>query len=106
MSAALDDIAAERARQIHLEGWSPEHDDHHSRGEMAQAAACYALESSTKNALALHRRWVQAFVAAAWPWEGAWWKPTDRRRDLVKAGSLIVAEIERIDRIEARRAGQ
>jgi hypothetical protein len=27
-----------------------------------------------------------------------WWKPTNRRRDLVKAGALILAEIERLDR--------
>lgn len=27
-----------------------------------------------------------------------WWKPTNRRRDLVKAAALILAEIERLDR--------
>ena len=36
----------------------------------------------------------------SWPWVRRWWKPTDRRRDLVKAGALILAEIERLDRIE------
>ena len=28
----------------------------------------------------------------------AWFKPTTPRRDLVKAGALIIAEIERLDR--------
>jgi len=28
----------------------------------------------------------------------AWFKPTDPRRDLVKAGALCIAEIERLDR--------
>lgn len=36
-----------------------------------------------------------------WPWDESWWKPTNRRRDLVKAGALILAEIERLDRAEA-----
>lgn len=33
-----------------------------------------------------------------WPWQRKWWKPKDPRRDLVRAGALIIAEIERIDR--------
>lgn len=107
MSAALDDIAAERARQIQSEGWTPQHDDNHWYGELAQAAACYALESSAKGLRTGRTRWIDAFVTAAWPWAGEWWKPSDRRRDLVKAGSLIVAEIERLDRraIADRAAG-
>ena len=32
------------------------------------------------------------------------WKPTDRRRDLVKAGALILAEIERLDRAACKAA--
>lgn len=32
-----------------------------------------------------------------------WWKPKDRRRNLVKAGALIVAEIERLDRLASGR---
>lgn len=32
------------------------------------------------------------------PWDPAWWKPLEPRCDLVKAGALILAEIERIDR--------
>jgi len=40
-------------------------------------------------------------VCFVWTWERAWWKPTTRRRDLVKAGALILAEIERLDRAAA-----
>lgn len=82
-SKAAVDVLAERRRQVEAEGWSPEHDDTHVRGEMMDAAICY-----------LHRRREEA----AWPWDRSWWKPTDRRRDLVKAGALILAEIERLDR--------
>jgi len=34
----------------------------------------------------------------AWPWDPKWWKPKDRRRDLVRAAALIIAEIDRHDR--------
>lgn len=86
-TAAID-ILAERRRQVEAEGWSPSHDDEHAHEEIARAAACYALPQG--------RRW--AITEGLWPWDRAWWKPGDRRRDLVKAGALIVAEIERLDR--------
>lgn len=81
--SVADEIVAERRRQVEVEGWTPEHDDAHSHGELAQAAACYALGSRT---------------ASRWPWDAEWWKPTNRRRELVKAAALIIAEIERLDR--------
>jgi hypothetical protein len=93
------DIIAERERQIDEEGWTAEHDDEHTSEELARASACYALGTGR---LYNHRgerlgRWL-------WPWDTKWWKPgPDRRRELVKAGALIVAEIERLDRAEGRR---
>lgn len=101
---ALDDIAAERRRQIEVEGWTPEHDDHHRRHELSRAAACYADPDP------LYSGDPRISVPARWPWAAEWWKPSrsapanranyfkDRRRDLVRAGALIVAEIERLDR--------
>lgn len=91
MADILDEIAAERARQIADEGWTLEHDDKHASGELAGAAACYALNGIAHWAA---RQAVEMF----WPWNREWWKPKDRRRDLVRAAALIVAEIERIDR--------
>lgn len=85
---AARDVLAERRRQIEAEGWTPEHDDEHGAGEMAAAAACYALNAAGCG----------CEVARNWPWDGSWWKPTTSRRDLVKAGALILAEIERLDR--------
>ncbi|RUV65806.1 hypothetical protein EOA64_00220 [Mesorhizobium sp. M1A.F.Ca.IN.022.02.1.1] len=100
MSKALEDIAAERQRQISFEGWSPDHDDaEHSRGQLAKAASCYAYEAGRTD----HQRETsRGHAPLSWPWADKWWKPSDRRRDLVKAGALIVAEIERLDRIAAR----
>ena len=89
---ALALIAAERRRQVEVEGWTPEHDDEHVNGEMSRAAACYAIPSRRAQV-----------VADFWPWMMAWWKPTpdDRVRELVKAGALIVAEIERLQRLSS-----
>lgn len=38
-----------------------------------------------------------------WPldWDEEWWKPSDPRRDRVKAIALLLADVERIDRAEA-----
>lgn len=102
-SKAAADVIAERARQISVEGWKPEHDDAHSAGEMAGAAACYLMQAvldsigrADLNGLA------KRTITELWPWAKDWWKPTTRRRDLVKAGALILAEIERLDRAEGR----
>lgn len=97
----IAEIAAERRRQIAAEGWSPEHDDAHSRGEMAWAAACYAMpETRTFPETGDRGKFLgmKSFLAAMWPWDWSWWKPKGRRRDLIRAAALIVAEIERLDR--------
>lgn len=91
LSQAAIDVLAERKRQVEFEGWTAEHDDEHTKGEMARAAACYAIPRTTWHAADI-LKWL-------WPWSGSWWKPADPRRNLVKAGALILAEIERLDRI-------
>ncbi|WP_281660798.1 hypothetical protein [Microvirgula aerodenitrificans] len=87
MSDAARDVLAERQRQISAEGWTPEHDDCHVKREMACAAACYALPEITA-----------IDGINVWPWEDNWWKPRDHRSNLIRAGALILAEIERLDR--------
>lgn len=83
------DVQAERRRQITAEGWTPEHDDAHSHGEMALAAASYAAYAHVE---------LSGDLPMFWPWGRTWWKPTTPRRDLVKACALALAEIERLDR--------
>ena len=97
---ALADVAAERRRQIDVEGWTPEHDDEHSRGELARAAAAYCAIAGNDDETRGHRLRA-GWLPATWPWDPSWWKPKDRRRDLVRAAALIVAEIERLDRLSA-----
>jgi len=80
------DVLNERLRQISQEGWTPEHDDAHTGGELALAGAYYANVTA------------RATPTTEWPWDLSWYKPTNKRRDLVKAAALIIAEIERLDR--------
>ena len=98
--SVIEDIAAERQRQIEQEGWTAEHDDSHSTGTLAVAGACYALVG-VSHISGEHETWRERYAHAAqalWPWDREWWKPKDARRDLVRAAALIVAEIERLDR--------
>ncbi|MFG8543611.1 hypothetical protein [Pseudomonas aeruginosa] len=95
------DVQAERRRQVEAEGWTPEHDDGHSHGQMARAAACYALAGSS----APNDGTAALLVSLAWPWDEQWWKPSTARRDLVKACALALAEIERLDRAAATQGG-
>jgi len=94
-AGALWDIRAERQRQVDEEGFTSEHDDLHVEGKLARAASCYAYEAGRTDS---QRQLDKNYPPPAWPWTTNWWKPTDRRRDLVKAAALIVAEIERLDR--------
>jgi len=100
MKTGAELITEERQRQIVEEEWTAEHDDEHSLGEMAVAAACYAWPPPRP-----------VDVKKAWPWDRRWWKPSPlplgatagekldgRIRELVKAGALIAAEIDRLSR--------
>lgn len=102
-SKAITDVINERQRQIEKEGWSLNHDDEHDDGEMARAAACYAACGSVTSIESAFR--MSDLLKELWPWSRDWWKPKDPRRDLVRAGALILAEIERIDRASATAKG-
>ena len=101
-------ITDERRRQVTQEGWTPEHDDSHTEGELVDAAMVYYH-------VAIERiHWSRVLGRCSiWPWSLEWFKPwkkdlaagekvVDRRRCLVKAGALIRAERERLVRIEER----
>lgn len=96
MSDAARDVLAERARQFSEEGFALDHDDQHEPGTLAMAAASYAVAASYASANLFPMP--KGKPPTSWPWDKKWWKPGDARRDLIKAGALILAEIERIDR--------
>lgn len=98
---SLVDVAHERGRQVAAEGWSPEHDDQHTGYELASAAARYAEHASRpdKTRRDRERRGPTALHASQ---DEAWFKPKDRRRDLVRAAALLLAEIDRLDRLAGK----
>ena len=84
-SCAIADVIAERQRQQSVKGFSTEQDDTYVGCQLAAAAICY----------------IEPMEAMSyWPadWHDDSFKPTNERRNLVKAAALIIAEIERIDR--------
>lgn len=86
-SDGADAITFERDGQRTREDYDATHDDEHTDGALAMAAAAYAsYEADPQNARVL------------WPWGEEYWKPKTDRENLVRAGALIAAEIDRIDR--------
>lgn len=79
MSTGAELIAAERRRQVEVEGYTAEHDAQRGHPEeLVRAALCYASGFSD-----------------GWPWRPRDYKPgRDRVRELVKAGALIAAAID------------
>lgn len=106
-------ILRERERQIHEEGWGSEHDDEHTDGSLALAAICYAAP------VLVYERAADSYHFFD-PWPSSWDYHWDKRGDLddewedppdpktytdekridllIKAGALIAAEIDRLNR--------
>ena len=92
MKTGIELIADERKRQIEKERYSLDHDKNHTTQEFIQAAISYLMcnvDSKVTN---------YKYVAknSWWPWEKQYWKPTDVKRNLEKAGALIAAAIDRL----------
>ena len=85
-SSGANMIRVEMDRQIYQEGYTREHDAEHSGEELLTAAICYAQPKILKS-------WD---TPDSWPWDVNLWKPTEQITDLVKAGALIAAEIDRL----------
>jgi len=86
---AVNDVVAERRRQVAVAGHTLKNDDLYRPGVLAQAGAAYAISAARPQNDA---------VPAFWPWRRDLFHPSTPRRNLVKAAALILAEIERIDR--------
>lgn len=107
-------IARERERQMRSvledgEGYKSSHDDKHDKREIACAAHAY-LDHYTSRAWVFENDLDMPGVADgpktyrsepppdSWPWDNSYWNPQEPLRDLVKAGALIAAEIDRLIR--------
>ena len=106
----LSEIGAERERQLKEKNYTRAHDDDHDAGELAHAAATYTILSAERKD---RRKDIMELVEESddkglkeykrelrfWPWPINWLRLEERREDLIKAAALIVAEIERLDRV-------
>lgn len=99
VNSVVQEIAAERQRQIEVEGFDSEHDDCHSESELSAGAAAYALRVWSS-----HLDPSPNVSSPFWPskFPIGMWKPGPARRMLVKAAAMLVAEIERLDRADAK----
>ncbi|HCF4141272.1 TPA: hypothetical protein NIE10_006461, partial [Pseudomonas aeruginosa] len=86
------DVQAERRRQVEAEGWTPEHDDEHACDEIAAFACFYAMPPAARDWDTSSTGYGDTLGEAILP-EG--WEPKtgDRRREMVKACALTLAEI-------------
>lgn len=97
-------IAEERERQISKEGWTSEADDAHTNTEMANASIAYTRAAQAS--ITHLQPYFDTIYQDEWPWGTEWWKPSsDPVRNLVKAGALIAAEIDRLQRQNAEMSG-
>lgn len=84
-------IYSERQRQVDQKSYNADHDDaYNDSEELVRAALCY---------LASRGDGIEGAAPAGWPWDGHNWKPGALIDDLVKAGALIAAEIDRRSRM-------
>lgn len=97
----INDVSAERLRQIEEEGYGYNNDDKYPGGELAAAGACYAMHAAW-NLAPINAGKDLPGTPAWWPFDVVHWKPADPRRNLVKAAALIIAEIDKIDRRETK----
>lgn len=93
----LFDVIAERRRQVAKEGYDEQHDDAHQLGELAQASAAYSLLAAGVPLLDALKHW---------PWDLASFKDHGPRKNLIIAGALNLAELERRDRAQIAAAGK
>jgi hypothetical protein len=95
---SLELVWAERLRQKEAEGYTPAHDDEHTEGQLALLAAAYAVTSRGRTGdlySLIHLE--NSLKKYGWAF-----KPKDPISDLVRAGALILAELERWLRTEEK----
>ena len=93
-----NEIERERRRQIEAEGYAHADDDALAKGELASMAAAYAAMAANDERASMH----------CWPWDDPAPKSlaSQPRRALIIAAALILAEIERLDRLTAQPKGE
>ena len=92
------ELIKERIRQVDEEGFTSQDDDGRQDGSLSLGAAAYCVIGTVKNQMA-------RLLWSSGLFDPKMFKPAGRRRNLVKAGAMILAEIESIDRVTKRFGG-
>lgn len=111
MKTGTEIIADERRRQIEEEGYNAKYDDSITDGELSTAASIYAMRLEDRE---YELESGYTIAETIWPWGARFYKPSkediyttwehtsdkieDRIHELAKAGALIAAEIDRLQR--------
>ena len=85
----FDLIRAERIRQVHSEGYKPEKDAGRE-AELVNAARAYL--TAANNQITFPQLEIE--IPGSWPWDSKFFKPTETKRMLIKAGALVAAAID------------
>lgn len=106
MKTGIELIAEERQRQIEKEGYTDISDSQHDDNSLAKAAACYAMPNDEREKYqSFTFSEPKRFYPRWWPksWHINHWKPTpdNRVKELTKAGALIAAEIDRLQKVKS-----
>lgn len=109
-SQAITDIIAERQRQITEKGYTLDTDDIYTRHELSRGAmgyiAAYQMPDLVDCLLgtsdAAIRNKLEDLIRYFWPqrWPMTLLGPQEKRRMLIKAAALLIADIERGDRAD------
>lgn len=106
---ALSRLLRERIEQVERHGYTRSHDADHQEGEIGLGALAYLCaglavelgdgfdEAAARQAACLDS------AANVWPWPRELFRPHDYETCLVKAGAMILAELDR--KIAAREQG-
>lgn len=99
----LDIVKNEREKQINKFGYTHEHDDEHTDGSIADAAACYATKKEIVEPV-----WFEGYSGLmgtfpVWPWDKEYFKiKKTRKEQIITSCALLMSEYERIIRLEEK----
>jgi hypothetical protein len=100
IKSGVELITEERNRQEKEKWYWPSHDDRHTRFTLTRAAMSYAAVVGAPDREA--KKLSESAPTDDWPVKWKWKPSDDPIRNLVKAGALIAAEIDRLLRLNER----
>ena len=101
MEKFLELVKDERVKQINKHGYTHEHDDGHTDGSIADAAACYAATAQVYKIKEFNELFP---MKTLYPWGMRYFKKEEKSRkdQIITACAMLMAEWERLDRIEKK----